>query len=258
MDLDLKDKVVFIAGSSRGIGWAIARAFLLEGARVVVTGREKDSLKSAVSILEKEFKKNHILSFAGDLSRPEQIASALALAHKRWDAIDHLIVNIGSGTARAGWRINQSDWDPVLETNLHSALRLTEATLPDMVRRKKGSIVFIASIAGVESIGAPISYSVAKAGLISFCKCVARQVGEHGVRVNSIAPGNILFPGGSWEKKIAKDAQSVDLFIQKEVPLRRFGKPEEIADMAVFLASDRAAFVTGTCVVVDGGQTRGF
>jgi 3-oxoacyl-[acyl-carrier protein] reductase len=258
MNLHLEGKVAFVAGSSRGIGRAIAHAFLAEGARVVVTGRQADSLAQTVAALESEFEPERIFSYCGDLSQPEQISAALASTRERWGGIDCLVANIGSGTAKAGWQLSQTDWDTVFEINLWSSVRLAEAVLPTMVEAQRGSVIFIDSIVGLESLSAPLTYSAAKAALVSYSKNLARQVGQHGVRVNCVAPGNILFPGGSWEKKLAESPEFFQRYIEAEVPLQRFGTPEEIADLVVFLASDRASFITGACIVADGGQTRGY
>jgi 3-oxoacyl-[acyl-carrier protein] reductase len=116
--------------------------------------------------------------------------------------------------------------------------------------------VFIASIVGVESVRAPLAYSAAKTALHAYAKNLARAVASQGVRVNVVAPGNVLFDGGSWAAKLAEDPERVRGYIGAEVPLGRFGNPEEIADLVAFLASSRAAFITGACVVADGGQTR--
>ena len=115
----------------------------------------------------------------------------------------------------------------------------------------------VASIAGLESSSAPLPYSAAKAALLNYGKNLARQLGPFNVRVNSVAPGNILFPGGSWERHLAERRDEVLKLIEAEVPLRRFGRPDEIADLIVYLSSERAAFITGSCIIADGGQTRG-
>ncbi len=125
-----------------------------------------------------------------------------------------------------------------------------------MTRSRHGSIVLVASIVGLESTRAPLPYSAAKAAMVSYGKNLARQVGPFNVRVNSVAPGNILFPGGSWERHLAERRDEVLREIEAEVPLGRFGRAEEVADLIVFLSSDRAAFITGSCLVADGGQTR--
>jgi 3-oxoacyl-[acyl-carrier protein] reductase len=125
-----------------------------------------------------------------------------------------------------------------------------------MTPRRSGSIVLVASIAGVESTPAPLAYSAAKAAIVNYAKNLARELGPLNIRVNCVAPGNILFPGGSWEGHLARRRDEVLQMIEAEVPLRRFGQPEEIADLIAFLSSERASFITGSCVIADGGQTR--
>jgi 3-oxoacyl-[acyl-carrier protein] reductase len=135
---------------------------------------------------------------------------------------------------------------------------LTQAVLPYLLSNAgRGSILYIASIAAIEASPAPLPYSAAKAALVNYSKNLARQLGPQNVRVNSIAPGNILFPGGSWDKRLSSSPDFVKAMLQSEVPQQRFGSPEEIASLAVYLCSPQAAFSTGTCYVVDGGQTRG-
>ena len=123
-----------------------------------------------------------------------------------------------------------------------------------MLKATKGCLLFISSITGVEAIGAPIDYSTAKSALNAFAKNLSRKVAPH-VRVNVIAPGNIYFPEGSWDKKMKNDEKKISELIKNTVPIQRFGKPEEIADTAVFLCSPRASFITGSVLRVDGGQT---
>ena len=255
MDLELKHRNVFVAGSSRGIGKGIAAAFLNEGARVTITGRDPVALAATAAKLA-EGCLDRLATFAGDLAEPLVMEEAHRQAHARWGTVDVLICNIGSGTAKQGWQLAASDWDPVFRINLWATVRLVEAFLPQMVKSERGSIVMISSIAGLESLGAPLPYGAAKAALEHYSKDLARRVGRSGIRVNTVAPGNILFPGGTWQRKLEADGAGVAKMLMDEVPLRRMGSPEEIGAVVAFLASDRAAFITGACVVADGGQTR--
>ena len=256
MDLHLANKVVLVAGSSRGIGHASARAFLAEGCRTAITGRDSASLAQAQAAFESEFGPERVLAFEGDLRQTAVIKKVLSIVHERWGQLDCLVANIGSGRGPVGWDLQESDWYRLFEENLSGSLRLMKEVLPAMTRARLGSIVLVASIVGLESTSAPLPYSAAKAALVNYGKNLARQVGPYNVRVNCVAPGNILFPGGSWERHLSERRDEVLQHINAEVPLQRFGRPEEIADLIVFLSSERAAFITGACMVADGGQTR--
>ena len=256
MDLHLANKVVLVAGSSRGIGHASARAFLAEGCRTAITGRDSASLARAQAAFDSEFGPERVLACEGDLRQTAVIKKVLSSIRERWGQLDCLVANIGNGRGPVGWDVQESDWDRLFEQNLWSSLRLITEVLPAMTQSRQGSIVLIASIVGLESTSAPLPYSAAKAALINYGKNLARQVGPYNVRVNCVAPGNILFPGGSWDRHLSERRDEVLQHINTEVPLQRFGRPEEIADLIAFLSSERAAFITGACMVADGGQTR--
>src|SRR5438105_1854726 len=249
MDLGLKDKVAFVAGSSRGIGLVIAAAFLREGAKVVITGRNTKALEEASTALVSESSADRVLSLQSDLTHPKDIQRALDEALSAFGGLDAVVANVGSGTASAGWELDLQDWESALKVNLSGSMVLASAALVHLVGRGSGSLTFISSIAGREAINAPITYSAAKAAVLNGMKNLSRLVGSKGVRVNAVAPGNILFAGGSWERKLAERREFFEQYIKAEVPLQRFGQPEEVADAVVFLASERAAFVTGACLV---------
>jgi 3-oxoacyl-[acyl-carrier protein] reductase len=254
MDLHLRGKSVLVSGSSRGIGRAIAAAFLEEGANVTLTGRTSSDLADVAKKLEARYS-GSVGSFCGDLSRVEGIQGALEVAASRWGRVDILVANLGAGHGAAGWMVDDDEWQRLLEANFLAAMRLARAVLPSMIAERSGSIVFISSIAGRESLPAPFAYSAAKMALLSLTKNLARDVAPHGVRVNAVAPGNIVFEGGRWEERASRDPAGTHKYIEEAVPLRRFGTPEEIASAVVFLSSARATFITGTCLTVDGGQT---
>jgi len=256
MDLGLHDKVAFIAGSSRGIGAAIARAFVSEGAKAVVTGRNPESLAQIRASLSAQVGSERVHAVQGDMTNPTDIRRAIQETIDAFGGIDAVVANVGNGSMRGGWDVTPNDWLMSLNINLMGSMALAGAALSYMTPRGSGSVTFVSSIAGCEAMNAPLTYSAAKAALQSAMKNLSRLVGQHGVRVNAVAPGNVLFPGGEWERKMTERREFFEQYIQLEVPLRRFGQPEEIADAVTFLASGRASFITGACLVVDGGQTR--
>jgi 3-oxoacyl-[acyl-carrier protein] reductase len=256
MNLELHGKSIFVAGSSRGIGRAIAAGFLAEGARVAISGRDAEALTKTGENLRAAHPGAAVLCIAGDLTDERNCAAAVETILLEWNGLDALVANFGSGRGSPGWRYDAGDWAGLYDVNLFGAVGLISHALPVMLGRKSGSIVLVSSITGIESTLAPLAYSSAKAALLNYAKNLARQVAPDGVRVNAVAPGNVLFPGGSWENHIANDPTRVENYIQAEVPMQRFGTPEEIADAVLFLSSARAAFITGACLVADGGQTR--
>ncbi len=256
MDLGLSGKVAVVCGASRGIGLAVARRLAREGARVVMAARSVGPLEEARKALAEETGAD-IVAMAADMTSEADVARLFNETAAKLGPVEIVIANAGSGTAKGGFAIDRAEWQRVLDDNLFSAALVAAEALKHLTAHKAGSLTFIGSIAGSEAISAPVAYSAAKAALHMATKLYAQQVGAAGVRVNAVAPGNVLFPGGSWEKKLSERGEFFDAYIKREVPLQRFGSPDEIADVAAFLASPRAAFVTGAIWVADGGQTRG-
>jgi 3-oxoacyl-[acyl-carrier protein] reductase len=257
MDLKLEDQVAFVAGSSRGIGKAIAAALLAEGARVVITGRDEAALEATYAELAAGDAEDRVIAIAGDFGDADVIAAAFEQTMETFGRIDVLVANLGTGSGKPGWEQTDEDWTRLFEANFFASVRLTQAVLPYLLGNAVGgSILYISSIVAVEATPAPLPYSAAKAALVNYSKNLARQVGAQRVRVNTIAPGNIYFAGGSWERHLANRPEMVEGMLKAEVPQGRFGTPEEIASLAVWLCSAGAGFTTGSCFVVDGGQTR--
>ena len=256
MDLGLKNKNVIVSGSSRGIGLAIARAFLAEGARVVITGRDQTTLANTLASLETDGHGDAVAAHCGDMTDAREITAALALCHETFGGVDAVVANLGNGSGPTGWDLSATDWTDMTNSNLFGGMLLASSAVPYLKERANGSITFISSIAGCEAIPAPIPYSAAKAALQHAAKNLSRQLGADGIRVNTVAPGNVMFPGGVWDKKIKEDKAAVEQYIKAEVPLNRFAEPQEIADAVIYLSSDRATFITGALLVIDGGQTR--
>ena len=247
-------KIAFVAGSSRGIGKEIARVLLREQYRTLITGRESSWLSASCEEFRRSFGSD-VLSFAGDLTKPDAISQALEMAQRAWGrSIDALVVNVGTGRGKPGWNLTEADWQSAFETNFWSAVRLSQASIPVMTRG--GTITFVTSIAGLERLPAPLPYSAAKAAMISYAKNLSSVVADLSIRVNCVAPGNILFPGSSWDVRLRERRDETIQYINSEVPSKRMGTPEEVAETVGFLCSAKASFITGSCIVVDGGQSR--
>jgi 3-oxoacyl-[acyl-carrier protein] reductase len=258
MDLELKDKVALVTGSSRGIGKAIALSFLTEGANVIITGRDEDSLNKTYRELSNQYGEDSIYSYRGDMTQIADISNCLDSGVKRFGKIDILVANVGTGKSKPGLEADRDEWERIFDLNLLGSINVVRVVVPIMKKNGSGTIIFISSIAGLEALGAPITYSVAKAGLISLSKNLSHPLAKDDIRVNVVAPGNIIFKGGRWEEIIKEKPNIIEDYIKKRVAMQRFGKPEEIADAVMFLASERASFITGACLIVDGGETRSF
>ncbi|PYS95144.1 MAG: short-chain dehydrogenase [Acidobacteria bacterium] len=249
MDLGLADQSVLLVGASRGIGLAGAKAFAAEGCRTALMARDAEGLRSAAR------EAGAALAVAGDATREEDAARAVRETLERLGRIDVLVNLVGGSRGDPGIAAPDSDWDAVLASNLRAAVRMTRLVEPGMRERGSGAIINVSSIFGREWGGA-VSYNAAKAALIAYTKSCARDLAPAGVRVNSVAPGSVLFPGGSWDRRRRADPEGIDGFVKRELPLGRFGRPEEVAAAIVFLASPRASLITGACLSVDGGQSR--
>jgi 3-oxoacyl-[acyl-carrier protein] reductase len=254
MDLQLTDRVAFVAGSSRGIGKAIASALLEEGCRACLTGRDEVALEHTLQELRAKYGQR-VLGIAGDMTDSAVISAALNSVREWWGTLDVLIANLGSGKGKAGWKQDAEDWERAFNLNFFGSVRLAEAVVP-YLQSRGGSILFIGSIVAIESTPAPLPYSAAKAALINYSKNLSRLLAHHQIRVNCLAPGNVLFPGGSWERHLTERKEEVERMMSSEVPQHRFGTPEEIAHFAAYLVSPKSEFATGGCYIMDGGQTR--
>ena len=250
MQVDLSGKRALVTGSSRGIGLAIARKLIDSGAETALNAREEPSLRQASESLGAR------AFVAGDVREPASALKVVSDAREALGGLDILVCNVGSGRSAAPGEETYADWQESFAVNLWSATNVIAAAREALIA-SKGSIACVSSICGQEVVpGAPLTYSAAKAALNAYVRGAARELGPKGVRINAVAPGNILFKGSVWERKLGENQQAVAQMLEKEVALSRLGKPEEIADLVAYLVSDGASFATGQIWTLDGGHTR--
>ena len=258
MDLGLAGKSALVTGSSRGIGRAIALSLAAEGCRVALSARGAGDLEEAVAVARtRAGRKDDVVGLVADLTTPEGADEAVRGASAAFGGVDILVNNVGGSGAKRWADTDEQDLRQILDRNLWPAFRISHALVPQMRERGGGAIVFITSIWGREAGGGP-SYNVAKAAEMSLAKAMARDLAGDHIRVNSVAPGSILFPGGGWERRQKEQPGQIADFVARELPFGRFGRPEEVADVVTFLVSPRAAWIAGACLTVDGAQSRAF
>ena len=254
MDLGLAGKVALVTGSSRGIGRAIASRLVEEGADVVFCARGEEALDAAVAAAAGPGRAEGVVA---DVSTEDGAGAVVDAAVSAFGGLDIVVNNVGGSGSSTFEDLDRADLEAVLGKNVTAAVLVSRAALPQLRVRGGGVIAMIASIFGRELGGGP-SYNLAKAAEISLAKTMARDLAKDSIRVFSVAPGSVLFPGGSWERRRREDPEAIDAFVAREIPWGRFGTVDEIADVVTFLVSERASWVVGTSVVVDGGQSRSF
>jgi 3-oxoacyl-[acyl-carrier protein] reductase len=256
MDLGLTDKVAVVTGSSRGLGLAAARALAAEGCRVCICARGAERLAEAALIVESTTKRpNMILAVQADVSTAAGVELVVARTVERFGGLDVLVNNVGRAAGAGVLDTTDAEWQAAFDETLFPAIRASRLAVPHMRERGGGAIVMIASIYGREA-GGRMTYNAVKAAEISLAKAMAQQLAPLNIRVNSVAPGSILFPGGSWHKRQQADPAGIEDFVRRELPFGRFGRPEEVGAVVAFLASARASWVSGASIVVDGCQSR--
>lgn len=257
MDLGFKEKVAIVTGSSRGLGLAAATALAEEGASVVLCARGEEALAKAAAAIQKKTATARVVPIAADLSTEDGARRIVDAAITQLGRIDVLVNNIGTAKGAGLESTTDADWQEAMDQTLFPAVRMSRLSVPHMRKQGGGAIVIVSSIFGREA-GGRMTYNAVKAAEISLTKSLAQQLAKDQIRVVSVAPGSILFEGGSWWKRQQADPEGIAKFVTQELPFGRFGKPEEVGAAIAFLASSKASWISGTTVVVDGCQSRMF
>lgn len=247
----MKKLNALIIGGSKGIGLAIAQNFLKENKKVHIISRNRN-LKLEER-LRKKFTKS-IFFYNCDVTCIEDLFIVRDEILDNADGkIDIMVANVGNGSGSQDYIQADNEWCNSWSINFESAYNSYKVFINDIIKTK-GVITFISSIAGIEFLDAPMSYSIAKSSIISLSKSISKKLGSE-IRANTVAPGNIMIKGGTWDLKMKKNPREIKKMINEKVPSKRFGKPQEVADLVSFLSSDKAKFINGACIIIDGGQT---
>lgn len=252
MELGLKDKKVLITGGADGIGLATAECFAEEGAKVLITSRSEEKARSACSKINAK-SMNSCEYVICDATTPDGILIIKSRIQKKWGKLDILIPNIGCGKPISTNPLDDREWREMFEINTLSVVSIIDM-LQECINQREASVVIISSIVGRQVFGKSYAYAACKNSLVVLCKYLSRDYLNRKMRVNCVMPGNVYFKGGRWEEILRERGEMVIEEIRNSVPMNRFSTPKEIADTIVFLASERASFINGESIAIDGGQ----
>lgn len=259
MDLGIKGKYALVTGGTHGIGFAIARALAKEGCNVAVCARNQERITQTLTELQKIGV--DAIGVQADVLQPSNIENVMKTIIHNWGALHILVNNVGGGGRWGTDSVEDTSeqvWIDVYNKNAMATVRFTRLAIPFMRKQKWGRVVTIASIYGREGGGRPW-FNMSKSAEISLMKTLAMNpvLARSGITFNTVAPGNIMIPGTGWDEEMKKDLSGFKKMVET-LPLGRLGNPEEVADMVVFLCSEKASLVNGACVVVDGGESKSF
>lgn len=253
MDLELEGKTVLVTGGSLGLGRALCHRLVAEGAQVAFCGRDRGRLEETRAALEAQG--GDVLAVRADVTSPEDLARFVAEAHGRFGRIDGVVNNAGRSAAKPLAELSDEEFEADLALKLHAAARLCRLTL-DHLAERGGAIVNVLAIAAKAPAAASMPSSVSRAAGMALTKALSKEAGPRGIRVNAVLIG--LIESGQWERMASSSATPVEELYQSlaassGIPLGRVGRPGEFADLAAFLLSPRAAYVSGTAINLDGG-----
>lgn len=243
--MDFSGKTVVVTGSTRGLGRAIAEEFARLGANVVINGTSKTVFDTEQEFLQKGYR---VKAVEGDISVPEKAQELIDTAIAAFGTIDVLVNNAGVVRDKLLMKMSVEDWDTVLDINLKGAFLCTKAVSKLMMKKRQGTIINITSVVGVMGNAGQANYAASKAGMIGFTKSVAKELGAWGITCNAVAPG---FIETDMSDQLSDEIKERFLAI---IPLKRVGTPSEVADAVCFLASDKAKYITGQVIHIDGGM----
>lgn len=247
---DLKDKVAIVTGSTRGIGRAIAEFYARAGARVVISSRKQDACESVAAELRADG--HDVLAIPCHVGDKDQLQSLVDRTMAEWGKIDILVCNAATNPVYGSMaELSDEAWDKIMDTNVRGTFWLCNMVLPLIAKNGGGSVILLSSIAALRANLTIGAYGISKAAEISLARNLAAEWGPKNIRVNTIAPGLVKtdFARALWEDPVRLERA------EQATPLRRIGEPNDIAGVALFLASDAAAYVTGHVLVADGGET---
>ena len=250
MNISFKNKLILITGSTQGIGFETGKALLNLGANVIFNSRT-NNLKQLKKVKQSQLK--HIVADVSDYYKAKKLLKTIK---KDYGLLNHIVCNVGNGSSVNIQKGSFAEINDMMQKNLFSSTNIISQA-PEFMEKENGSIVCISSICGFENLGAPPGYQAAKAALNMYVASIAKNLYDNKIRINAVAPGNIIFEGSVWEEKINQNKKKVLEMLKNDVIMKRLGTPEEISNFVIFLLSNFSSFATGKTFIVDGGQTKG-